>query len=307
MLLKVENPWPCNPMEKYGLAVAPGIQRVTMIFASYDIKPMDTLIRHSVMMESYCRIWDLAGIMEDRLFALQADGKIVVASPSDNLTDNFFALVRYHPDGSPDSTFGNNGIATFDFNGTYSNCYSLKISTNGKMIVAGRSGITDAVFVLLRCNPDGTPDSSFGINGIATIDITDQDYGFSTDIQPDGKILIAGHSTTGTEFEITAARILSEVATEAGLTFSGKNDFSIFPNPSFESILVTFSIAENSPVSARHIDPSGRKIKTIANGNFLAGDHHMSFSAKDLPSGIYLLQIRTCSAIHSQKLIIQSP
>src|SRR6185437_16414426 len=49
--------------------------------------------------------------------ALQSDGRIVAAgTTSDDFTNptptSSFALARYNPDGSPDSTFGSGGLVT---------------------------------------------------------------------------------------------------------------------------------------------------------------------------------------------------
>lgn len=234
--------------------------------------------------------------------ALQQDEKIVVACFTD------FTLLRYHSDGLPDSTFSNDGIATFNISEVNASCLSLKISAEGKIIAVGMSvilGIPGGDFALLRCNPDGTADSTFGINGVATININYIDFGFSTDIQPDGKILIAGTTGAGTEYEIMVARVLSEVATEAEPAISGKYDFSIFPNPSSNSFTTVFFIPENSAVSISLLDAGGRKIKTVAQGNFEAGNHQLQFEKENLSPGLYLLQLKSDAGIQIQKLVIQ--
>jgi hypothetical protein len=49
------------------------------------------------------------------------------------------------------------------------------------------------------------------------------------------------------------------------------------------------------------LDLSGRKIKTIAEGNYDEGNHQLNFSAKDLPKGIYLLRLQMNSSFPTQK------
>lgn len=105
--------------------------------------------------------------------AMQPDGKIVVAGRANSR----IALFRYHPDGSPDSTFGMNGSVVRITDGA--TC--LKVQTNGKILVGGPDGIT-------RLNPDGSPDAGFGTNAVTMLPGSCYDLA----IQNDGKILIAG-------------------------------------------------------------------------------------------------------------------
>src|SRR5207249_1412839 len=71
--------------------------------------------------------------------AIQADGKLVVAGRAftGTLTKNDFALARYNPDGSLDSTFGSGGRVTTDFTNTSDEVFALFIQTDGKLVVAG--------------------------------------------------------------------------------------------------------------------------------------------------------------------------
>ncbi len=65
--------------------------------------------------------------------ALQPDGKVVVAGSAGD-----FALARYHPDGSLDSTFGVGGNVTGDIPGSIrSRASALSVQSDGKIIVVG--------------------------------------------------------------------------------------------------------------------------------------------------------------------------
>src|SRR5207253_11097362 len=75
--------------------------------------------------------------------ALQADGKIIAAgthfvdfNPGD-MSDTDFALARYNPDGSLDTTFGNGGTVTTDFFGTEDDVFSILIQPDGKIVAVG--------------------------------------------------------------------------------------------------------------------------------------------------------------------------
>jgi uncharacterized delta-60 repeat protein len=94
---------------------------------------------------------------------LQKDGKIVAAGTTSTSCGgpSSIALVRYNTDGSLDMTFGNGGIATYDFDPTMAeSAADLRIQPDGKLVVAGTRGVQD--MLVARIMPDGTPDTTFG-------------------------------------------------------------------------------------------------------------------------------------------------
>jgi uncharacterized delta-60 repeat protein len=120
---------------------------------------------------------------------LQADGKLVTAGSVNGGSD--FALIRYNTNGSLDSTFGNNGRVTTDFNGRFDEAYALVLQADGKLVAAG-TNYSD--FALARYNSNGTLDMTFGTGGIITTDFGGSDGARDVVIQPDGKIVAAGGS-----------------------------------------------------------------------------------------------------------------
>jgi uncharacterized delta-60 repeat protein len=103
--------------------------------------------------------------------ALQSNGEIIaggnVYHPADGTTIPEFALARFTVNGLVDSTFGTNGqvldpVGSFDPDNM--NC--LEIAPNGQ-ILSGGSTISNnfSFFALSRFNPNGSPDSSFGLDG----------------------------------------------------------------------------------------------------------------------------------------------
>ena len=97
---------------------------------------------------------------------IQADGKIVAGGYAFNGLDYDFAIARYNMDGSPDSTFDNDGRQTTDF-GDYDNAYTLAIQSDGKIVLAGSSVGPNNNFAVVRYNINGSLDSSFNGNGEA--------------------------------------------------------------------------------------------------------------------------------------------
>jgi competence ComEA-like helix-hairpin-helix protein len=140
--------------------------------------------------------------------ALQGDGKIVVAgfSFNDATSGDMLVLARYNEDGSLDETFGSQGIVTADF-GCAAAGYALVLQPDGKIIVAGHTcGLNSLDFALVRFNSDGSTDISFDQDGIVTTDFNNSyDSGHAVALQPDGKIIVAGHSYTDANVSIDFA------------------------------------------------------------------------------------------------------
>jgi uncharacterized delta-60 repeat protein len=163
---------------------------------------------------------------------IQPDGKIVVAGgafPLFTFLGNF-EVVRYNPNGSLDTSFGNGGIVTTIFPaGSYA--FDVALQSDGKIIAAGtvfvdfiigESSNTD--FALARYNPDGTPDATFGNGGQVTTDFVGlEDDAFSVLIQPDGKIVAVGSANDpATFYDFAAARYLSNGTIDTTFGVAGK-------------------------------------------------------------------------------------
>ena len=114
-------------------------------------------------------------------------------------------------DGDLDTTFGTNGIATYDFNGTPANtdnddAYDVAVQPDGKVVMVGRAYVTssDRALAVMRFNTNGTLDTAFGNGGRIINDYTnDGDEFWGVVIQPDGKIIAVGY-VDGTRTRIVA-------------------------------------------------------------------------------------------------------
>ncbi len=132
--------------------------------------------------------------------ALQPDGKIVAAgavSIGGPFFGKDFALARYNPDGSLDTSFGTAGLVTTDFGGLFfETARAITLQPDGKVVAAG--GVTGD-FGLARYNPDGTLDTTFGVGGKVVTDFGFRPIqeGHAILLQPDGKLVAAGFVNTG--------------------------------------------------------------------------------------------------------------
>lgn len=128
---------------------------------------------------------------------LQTDGRILVGGYLEN-SDLDIMVTRYNIDGTPDSGFGVNGVATVDL-GSVETGRDISIQSDGSIIVVGRSeqnGFFSADIALLRLLSNGELDSGFGVGGVTITDYDGhQDGANSVAIQADGKIIIGGFVT----------------------------------------------------------------------------------------------------------------
>jgi uncharacterized delta-60 repeat protein len=149
--------------------------------------------------------------------AIQSDGKIIVV-------DNINKLFRYNTDGTVDSSFGTNGLASVDLDSSTfpQRNPSIVIQNDGKIITGGFTTsdfITSNKYSIIRYNKNGSVDTTFGDGGKIVRDLgligNDSNFAISSTLklQPDGSIIIVG--TTGTlnntgtyDFEI--ARYLND-------------------------------------------------------------------------------------------------
>ncbi len=76
-----------------------------------------------------------------------------------------------------------------------------------------------------------------------------------------------------------------------------------YPNPFNPSTIIEYQIPERSFVKLKVFDILGREVATLVNGEKSAGDFFVTFSAANLPSGIYFYTLEAGSFKQSKKLI----
>ena len=137
---------------------------------------------------------------------VQPDGRIVAVGVSgagaySELND--FALARYFPDGSLDTSFGNGGKVVTHFPGvdnTGSRANGVALQPDGQLLVSGayKNEGTPRRLALARYHTDGTLDATFGNQGRTTTTLgTGEALPGGIVVQSDGRIVLSGSSTTG--------------------------------------------------------------------------------------------------------------
>ncbi|WP_040263520.1 M10 family metallopeptidase C-terminal domain-containing protein [Pseudomonas massiliensis] len=159
------------------------------------------------------------------------NGQFLLAGDFDSGKGYHYGIVRVNADGSLDASFGEAGQVVFgdevltDYRG------ALAVQADGRIVLAGSNdGYAD--FQVVRLSADGQYDSSFGDNGVASIDTQGEyDSARSITVLPNGKLLIAGVSdlgngqTVGFNADYGLVRLTPEG--ELDLSFSSERDLSI--------------------------------------------------------------------------------
>ncbi|TBW40515.1 hypothetical protein E0E54_00185 [Azotobacter chroococcum] len=105
---------------------------------------------------------------------------------------------------------------------------ALALQADSRVLLAGHSydtGSRNHDFSLVRLNADGTLDTGFGSLGKARFDIAqDYDEGRSLSVQPDGRILLAGHSYTSDSgtYDFSVIRLNADGSLDTGFGDNGK-------------------------------------------------------------------------------------
>ncbi len=77
-----------------------------------------------------------------------------------------------------------------------------------------------------------------------------------------------------------------------------------YPNPFNSRTTVRFGLPSRTDVVSRLIDLQGRVVWSLSNSNLEAGWHSFSLEAKDLPTGIYWLEVKAGQVKAAEKLIL---
>src|SRR5581483_634832 len=151
--------------------------------------------------------------------ALQPDGRIVTAGTTTVHGSADFLVTRLLPDGTLDKSYGqSSGASAPDFGGTEFG-EALALAPDGKIVAAG-SGTqpgtgTERLLVARFLNPEGFLDTSYGATSGASrpIAFPGSQRGNAVALQADGKILVAGTQTVGSDKNFIVARFLNPEGT----------------------------------------------------------------------------------------------
>lgn len=161
----------------------------------------------------------VGSIAEANGVVVQPDGKIVVAGQA----QSSFLVARYNSDGGLDLGFGTGGVVTTPIGSGYAQVNGIVLQSDGKIVAAGyATNGGDWDFAVARYDEYGNLDSGFGTGGVVTTSIgSSNDEAYAVALQADGRIVVAGYSNSGGDYDFTVMRYGSDGALDGGFGTGG--------------------------------------------------------------------------------------
>ncbi|MEP6467029.1 MAG: T9SS type A sorting domain-containing protein [Parafilimonas sp.] len=237
--------------------------------------------------------------------AIDKEGRIVTAGIYYSQRGNGVAAIkvgRFTKAGFPDTAFSSDGYTYTQYSEGSAYARTVAVQANDKIVAAGthNSGET-GTFTIIRYNPDGSVDSTFGVNGIQNTFFYGQDDAYSANIQKDGKIVLAGTSQlTRTSFvdiaryngdptkrQIIINKIKHYISTHNNADAATlNNNINLYPNPA------------NNIVTVKNLDTKTNYGLSIINnkGNVVATKQVSNvslyqFNIQNVSSGVYYVNV----------------
>lgn len=224
---------------------------------------------------------------------IQNDGKLVLGGSASN---DQLGFARWLPDGSPDPSFGNQGIWLTSVDSLiYITFTAMTVQADSKLLVLF-DATTPTDFstydYLARYWPDGTPDA--GWNGTGRLNLSEIDFSFNSHcirIQPDQKILVGGSANYGEA--AFAARFLPDGTPDPSFGNAGTvildqdTHQEIVHDLNFDAegriLAAFFSDQDNYSTGLLRLLPNGDPDPTFGdNGRVLTPNEHIPAAYEDL-------------------------
>lgn len=207
------------------------------------------------------------------------DGETALRSPDIDISGMTQPVLRYY------RWYSNNAGA--EPNSDY---WSVIISADGgrSWEILERTKVTEASWkpfvYVLRDIIDLTPNMNISFNA------TDDDPGSLVEAAVDDiEILDINQALVGVE----------ETPLPVSLTLEQN-----FPNPFNPSTTISFTLPQNDIVRLVVYNSYGQEIATLAEGQMRQGRHTVAFDAQDLPSGLYLYELRAGDTRLTRKMML---
>jgi uncharacterized delta-60 repeat protein len=166
---------------------------------------------------------------DGKAIALSPDGTFYVVGQGQVDTNDDFMIYKFKADGNDDTSFSGNGNLFKDFGVDDDGAYAADVQPDGKLVVAGfATGVSNREMAVARFLTNGNPDLTFAGTGSETFGIGSMDDDTKDlAIAPDGKIVLAGASDTGSGQAFTAARLTSGGVLDSTFGGDGKASFKV--------------------------------------------------------------------------------
>ena len=159
--------------------------------------------------------WLQLPFVKERVYAndliQQDDNKLlVVGNVWVNEVIRSFSLMRFNQDGTPDLSFGENGVVTDPIDSFADNANKVKLDKAGNIFVMGMSpNMERTAPVIVKYLPNGQRDVSFADSGVFVFQLDSNNYPSDLEVLKDGSILGLGYSNIKGNFDFLVFKITS--------------------------------------------------------------------------------------------------
>ncbi|MBC7776913.1 MAG: T9SS type A sorting domain-containing protein [Phycisphaerae bacterium] len=222
--------------------------------------------------------------------ALQPDGKMVVCGYGDPSYQPIVA--RYHPNGSLDTSFGDQGIVYYTDIPEDTEGIGIEVLPNGKTIV-GISSFYGKNFYIAQLLPNGARDTTFGENGV--FEYANSDFRARAMSLRANMLAVSGREESSSGIhKILLLRFLLDLNVGTINPATAEPSLWVYPNPIAERFNLKFGLTQKEQVSIRLFDMNGKEVQSfVQTQSFEAGEHEINlFCADHLSTGNYVLTVQ---------------
>lgn len=181
---------------------------------------------------------------------LQPDGKIVAVGFFGQTELWYLLLVaRFNADGSLDETFSGDGIVKHNYGSVDDAADDLELTADGSIIVAGKTVTATYNYsaLMMKFTSTGEVDAAFGDAGAVEEDLDQFDYAWELELQPDGRILMAGTSGEGppNTYDLAVWKYNSDGTPDTGF---GTNGLAVHVIPGHSTMIYGLALQADGQV-----------------------------------------------------------
>jgi uncharacterized delta-60 repeat protein len=218
-------------------------------------------------------------VLDDRSFLVA--GYFYARSPEDVLLAHVLA------DGSFDRSFGQGGMASYDFGGSDDRPHAILPRRDGRFLVAGihsrppGSGSNDYELYVACLDARGRLDPSYGDGGVAYFDAVDgREFGTRAVLLDDGRVVVGGYVALAQEPLVFVAQFTADGKPDPKLGGRGvvevregiDNAWALAVDP--QGFILLGGQSRAGPAAVVRLRPDGAIDRPWANEGVARGDQH---------------------------------